>query len=61
MAVTVTKYELSDQLCDLIGVPSGTLMRRDWAMKEVTHYMISNKLIRELRMVHSVHSVFMDI
>jgi hypothetical protein len=46
MSVTVTKYELSDGLCDLIGVPAGTIMRRDWAMKEVKYYMISKNLFK---------------
>jgi hypothetical protein len=47
MSVTVTKYLLSDGLCDLIGVPAGTIMRRDWAMKKVTQYILNKHLLKD--------------
>jgi hypothetical protein len=46
MSVTVTKYELSNILCEFLELPIGTIMRRDWVMKEVTYYMHSKDLFR---------------
>jgi hypothetical protein len=46
MSVTITKYELSSQMCEFLGIPSGSIMSREKVMKEIRYYMSSKYLCK---------------